>query len=398
MTWTGGTLTQSNAASAIVFNNAGTGIRNIGATIDADTTIANAIDITNSAGIINFTGGLDIDTTSGTGFNATGSGTVTVQGTGNSVATSNGTAVNIANTTIGAAGVTFQSVSANGATNGIVLNNTGTTGTFTVSGIGTTAGSGGTIQNTTGHGISLTNTGPVSLNNMIISNNTGNGINGSDVTDFELLGSQVTALGASTAVNINLGTIIDPLTVNIQNNIITAADGIGIDVRQSTLGTETANVSIANNSIIGNGAGTQNGNGIIVIQFGNGTVNTLIDNNTISGFGLEPIFVNASLSNTGTGTFNSTITNNQTGVAAAGATASGISISSQNLNTLCANINGNTVAGTGGADAIDLAQLNATATLNVTQTGAANVSAVNGGASVGTTGTVNFGQPTCALP
>ncbi|MCG8404095.1 MAG: Ig-like domain-containing protein [Phycisphaerales bacterium] len=62
--------------------------------------------------------------------------------------------------------------------------------------------------------------------------------------------------------------------------------------------------------------------------------------------------------------------------------------------TLCINMTGNTVSG---AAQIGIDQ-NGNATVNVTQTSALNLSAVNGGANVGVNGTPTFNQPACPLP
>jgi len=106
--YTGGNITQNNAASAVAVNSHQAAPINIGVQVTANTSTANAINVTNLLGssTVNFTGGLDIDTTSGTGFNATGGGTINVTGVNNTIATTTGTAVNIANTTIGTSGVT----------------------------------------------------------------------------------------------------------------------------------------------------------------------------------------------------------------------------------------------------------------------------------------------------
>lgn len=123
--------------------------------------------------------GFTVSTTGGVGIQGSGFGTLTLGGDVEVVST-NGPAINLSSGHISGS---FRSVSANGGGNGIVLWNT--TGTFEVTGTGT-ANSGGTIQNSTGDGISLTNTGPVSLSWMTISANKGSGIRGDAVTGFHL--------------------------------------------------------------------------------------------------------------------------------------------------------------------------------------------------------------------
>ena len=62
--------------------------------------------------------------------------------------------------------------------------------------------------------------------------------------------------------------------------------------------------------------------------------------------------------------------------------------------TLCINMTGNTLSG---VSAIEVSE-DGIATVNVTQTSAANLSTVNGGATVTVNGTPNFGQAACPLP
>lgn len=170
-----GNISSTAAANAIQCNsNSGGTIVFSGASKSFSSSSAAAVSLTGNTGAtFNFTGGgLVINTTTGIGFNATGGGTVSVQGTGNTITSTSATALNVVNTTIGASGLTFQSISSGNNTaaadpaNGIVLNSTGANGGLTVTGTGTTDGSGGTIQNITGNGAGFISASNISLKNM----------------------------------------------------------------------------------------------------------------------------------------------------------------------------------------------------------------------------------------
>ncbi|PTA68477.1 beta strand repeat-containing protein [Deinococcus arcticus] len=144
-------------------------------------------------------GGLAITTTTGNGLAVTGGGTVAVTGVTNTITSAGGIALIVQNTTIGAGGLNFRQINATGGTHGILLNNTGSTAGLTVLGDGASntatttrgritaaagggtlaPGSGGIIQGASTRGVSLTNTGPVVLRNMVLQNN---GSAGADAT------------------------------------------------------------------------------------------------------------------------------------------------------------------------------------------------------------------------
>jgi len=196
----------------------------------------------NTGASFTFTGALDLDTGTHAAFNATGGGTVNATGSGSTIDTTTGAAVNIVNTDIGTSGLTFQSVSSNGAGSGIVLNNTGTAGGLTVTGVGTTVGSGGTIQGAA-DAVSLTNTSKVTLDNMILTNNTDSAITGSNVTDLVLDNVDVSASGNAVGENSVDLTNLRGLANAFSNSIFTASTTAERAVRVSnTIGTGTADV------------------------------------------------------------------------------------------------------------------------------------------------------------
>ncbi|NUN96066.1 MAG: cadherin-like domain-containing protein [Candidatus Omnitrophica bacterium] len=297
-----GTITKTNNANHAVDINAKTGgTTDFNGQLNATTSTANAIDLTNTGGTVRFDGGMTVSTTSGVGFNATGSGaTVIVTDpagmTNNTLTSTTGTALNVANTTIGAGGLTFESISANGASSGIVLNNTGSTAGLTVTGTGS-ANSGGTIQNTTGPGISLTSTTSPSFTRMNIQSTSGSGVQGTGVVNFTFTNSTVnnsgTGLGVETS-NIAFNTAAvgneNNLSgvVTVTGNTLTTAYYHGIDIFNFNGTISDANLS--NNTITStNSTATSKGSGIRFVAFGSASTvanvtKATIDGNIVSNF------------------------------------------------------------------------------------------------------------------
>jgi hypothetical protein len=142
----------------------------------------------------------------------------------------------------------FRSISAgtaaSGPTNGIVVNNTGSSGGLKVKGTGS-AGSGGTVQRTGGVGVLLTSTQHVSLNSMSVQNAGDDGIRGQGVHNFELIGSNLTTNGNTTAENgLQFGEASGTVagitgTLTLTNTNITGSAGNNLHIR-NTSGTLTA--------------------------------------------------------------------------------------------------------------------------------------------------------------
>jgi hypothetical protein len=191
---------------------------------------------TNTGATMTFSGGVTLNGANSR-FAATGGGTLNVTGTNTIGATTapTGPALNVASTSIGASGLTFQRISATGGTNGIVLSTTGSLGGLTVTGDagGANNGSGGTIQNTTDHGISLSSTRDVSLDQMIIQNTANNGINGTTVTNFTFTNSTMTGAGDVT---------------NEHGIFITDLFGTSAITGSSITGSFTKNLFVSNNN------------------------------------------------------------------------------------------------------------------------------------------------------
>ncbi len=244
----------------------------------------------------------DITVTGGTALSLTTSGTVTATGTGNDLTSTSGTALNVNGVTIGAAGLMFKSISSSGASSGIVLNNTGATAGLTVSGNGGSCTSavtctGGAIQNTTSHGVSLTSTLSPSFSRMFIQNNVGNGVSGTDVTNFTfqngLINNSGTGLGAETS-NIAFNTTAAGTennldgTVTITNNTLTNAYYHGVDIFNFSGTISSATIS-GNTITSSTDTATSKGGGIRFVAFGSASTianvtTASIANNIVTNF------------------------------------------------------------------------------------------------------------------
>ena len=280
-------VVSNNQLHGLAFSNTtGTAINsnaNVGTLVIGTVTINNSG--SNGAGIVLDDGGTSV-TTSGT----------------NSINTRSGVGLSLTNnTTIGGAGLTFVSISVgnnDGNTdpaNGIVLNNTGAGG-LTVNGTGTTDGTGGVIQNTTSRGASFisasnitlknmnfTNAGTLdldatnanlslgdnldtnaaihlvsvttaTLDNLNISGGAEQGINGNQVSSFQLLNSTVTNVGnAADEDNIHFFNMTG--TCAITNTTLTHNSGGGDDNLNLQMQAGTLNLTISGGSAVGTGGG-----------------------------------------------------------------------------------------------------------------------------------------------
>jgi hypothetical protein len=210
---------------------------------------------------------MDVDSTTGNiGFSATSNtntGGLRISGT-NTIDSINAAALNVVNTVIGTGGLTFQSLSANGGTNGIVLTNTGATAGLTVTGAGG-APTGGVIQ---------------AMSSMNITANLGSGIGGDDVTDFSLVGSNVTG-NADTATGVEAGIRFDDLLGTCAITTTTVSGSSEDNVR-ITPTSGVLNLSITN-STIGPNSVTTGGNGVSLIGNGSATVTTTVTGTTFTG-------------------------------------------------------------------------------------------------------------------
>ncbi|MEP9360242.1 right-handed parallel beta-helix repeat-containing protein [Sphingomonas sp. KR3-1] len=134
-----GTVTQSNGAGVAIDAASSGAVTFSGASKKFSTGINTAVSM-GGTGTLSFTGGgLDIDTTSATGLSAT-AGALVVLGASNTIDTTTGQILNLSGVTGGTGGINFASLTATGtvANNGIVLSNlTGATfngGTVNIAG------------------------------------------------------------------------------------------------------------------------------------------------------------------------------------------------------------------------------------------------------------------------
>ncbi len=229
-----GTITQNNAATAVLIDGVTGGTIAFNGLIRANTSTATGINLTNNAGAtINIDGGFDITTTTGIGFNATGGGTIHTDDPAGpleaDVTATAGQAINLDGITAAAAGLEFSTVSSTGsATTGISINNVGG-GTVTLGNLDEPV----TITNPTGDGISL-------------SNNTANILFDGSTNPTAVTG----AGGDGVDLNGNTGTVtFDNLTVD-------GSTGAGLRLEGSTGSTTVTAGAI--------GATTTNGGGVLI--------------------------------------------------------------------------------------------------------------------------------------
>lgn len=277
-----GTISQSNAASAVAISNMTGGGAAFGGAIDADTSTAAAVTLASNTGAaFAFTGGLALDTTSGAGFAATGGGSVAVTGTANTISTTTGIALNLDGVTIADAGATFRSISAsNAATFGIRVNNTSGTGSISVTGDGSTAASGGTIQSAGSAGAQLTDTQNVSLAFMRFESPSTYGIRGENVSNFSFASNAIVDAG-SAAISVENGSG----TGVISNNTVTAVLSAFNNAIEVSLN-GNSDLTIDSNTITSLLTIAENG---IDVEISSGDVVTRIRDNSITsianGFG-----------------------------------------------------------------------------------------------------------------
>lgn len=232
-----------------------------------------------SAGTFTFAD-TQVFTTGARGVSASNGGVVQFTGAGNRVSTTGARAVTLeGGTTIGPLGATFLRIDASNADRGVVVNGTGPAGGFSITGNGSTPGSGGLIQNTAEGveavsmaGLSLayldltnannvdgggagvcdgnTNTGCLAAVQLVTVNGadltgvriTGAeemGVNGRDVTDLDLVGSQI--LNAGNAINEHglhirglFGTLAAGTDSSIVNTIISNSNNHNVFIVDST--------------------------------------------------------------------------------------------------------------------------------------------------------------------
>lgn len=335
-----GTITQNNAASAIDIANMTGGGATFSGPIIANTSTADAVNLTSNTGRMLFAGGLDIDTTSGAGFSADGGGTIGVAGANNTIATTTGVALNLDGVAVDADGVTFRSVSAsNPATVGININDTSGTGAVRVTGDGSTAASGGTIQSAGAAAVQLTDTQNISLAFLSIDTPSTFGIRAQDVSNFNFSSNSIVDAG-STSIFVQNGSGTGVIANNTISSVLSAFDrGIQVSLNADS------DLTIDNNTLSSVLAIVNHGIDVAVAS-GDATVR-ITDNaitSTLNGFGDAIHYVGNS-----TGAMTTVISDN-TILNLAGAFEDGIDVA-YNAGSADTTIAGNVI---GNADLVDV--------------------------------------------
>jgi VCBS repeat-containing protein len=302
-----GTITQSNAATAVsVASNTG-GTIDINGLVTANTSTAAAVSLTNNTGAtVQFDGGLNIDTTTGTGFTALGGGTVRVLSTAadESINSTGAQALNLTGVTIGTNGFNLDSTTSGGGASGVhlqgVSGNTIALGTGSLSGSsgdeflvgdgGPTANAGGTAAITYGGSISSTGAnravdiqdrasgaGDITLSgNITQTAGTASGIFLDDNAAGNVTFSGTTNTLASTTANALSITDQTGGTVTFSNALgITTSSGTGVHLATNTGSTVTFSGGGSGLDI-----GTTSGTGFDAT--GGGTINVAGSGNTIA--------------------------------------------------------------------------------------------------------------------
>jgi Big-like domain-containing protein len=209
------------------------------------------VSVTNDGGAtIAFTGQIVASTGTHPAFTATGGGIVTAISASSTLTTTTATALDVeGGTQIGSSGLVFQSISAGTGSpsdpvDGVRISDAGTAGGLSVIGLANVAGSGGTIQHSSGAGagVSVTDSGPVSLSWMDITGS-GDGV--------DLSSSIGTAQG---------------LIAELADNTI-AQSGAGTGILAQTSGTGILNLTLAGNTVT---MGTSAQNAVTVVSGGDG--------------------------------------------------------------------------------------------------------------------------------
>jgi VCBS repeat-containing protein len=291
----------------------------------------------NGGATIAFTGTLTLSGNGGGGgFTATGGGTVTATGPGSTL-----TGIQVQNTTIGAAGLTFQSVSTSGSDNyahGIDLDNTGSSGGLTVTGTGT-PGSGGTIQNSQEAGIQLTSTDEPSFTDMVIQGNLGGAIYGSQVNELTLADSTVSQNGTEGGVggvDITPGGSTDN-SASVIGSTFTDNYGnafqFGVDAWTTTR-TGTYSATFSNNTV-DNTAGGNSWGGVLIAPGRQSTI--AVDGNNIQNTAGDGIEIDGTPTGALTGTVQGNTIGAPTAAGSGGATGIGVSASGSTDLTITGN-------------------------------------------------------------
>ena len=279
--------------------------------------------------------GFNVGNTVGAGISGDGFGSLTVSNVNLPGPARTGQALGLANGSI-VAGSTFGTlVSTSGADVGISLANVG--GSFVVTG-SAAVGSGGLIANTTGSAaVVLSNVANVSLSRIVVRDNAGDGINGTNVAGFTLDESTVQNNGDDASeANIRLTGLSG--TAGITSSTIGNASGDNVLVH-NTAGTLT--LSVSNSTLSSDATEPDALNGLSITAGGSSVINASIQNNNFQGHRLAHL----SISSTGSGEMLTSVVGNTLECATAIATACNASFTSGSNASFTYTVQGNVITG-----------------------------------------------------
>jgi hypothetical protein len=360
-------ITASGGHSVAIHNRTGGTVALSGPITDTGAGVAVQGD---TGATINFSGTIYADTGASAAFTATGGGTVTATKPNSTLVTTTARALDVeGGSLIGPAGLTFESISAGNTglhpSEGIVIADTGTAGGLSVLGDGNTQNSGGTIDGATGSaGVSLSNTGAVSLNDMDVTASVGDGIDASVAASLTVTYSQILASGGDGILEDGAATR-QAQSFDLSNDTLTGGHGTAISL--SYAGGAAGSIDYDDIGTSGTpGSGSATGDGIdLTSDGGSASVGADISDNHLygiaSGTGIL-ITTPGVIATPGGGALQLTLESNVVAMGS-GSTHNGVTITAGTFgypsDNICVNPTANavTTAPTGAANGIELDQL-----------------------------------------
>ena len=279
--------------------------------------------------------GFSVGNTVGAGIGGDGFGNLTVRDVNLPGPTRSGQALGLANGSLAASSTFGTLVSTSGAAVGVSVVNVG--GSFVVTGNGT-AGSGGTIANTTGSAaIVLSDVANVSLSQLVVQNNAGSGISGTNVDGFALNQSLLLNNGdAASEANMRMTGLTGTASVTASTISNASGDNVLVD---NTAGSLT--FSLSGSTLSSDATEPTALNGLSITAGGTSVINASIGNNNFAGHRLAHLNVSSS----GSAEMNVTVSVNTMTCGNALATACNASFVSGSNASFTYNILGNVITG-----------------------------------------------------
>ena len=246
-----------------------------------------------AAGIVlgssNHLHGFNVGNTVGAGISGSGFGNLTFSDVNFPGPTRSGQALGLSNGSL-VAGSTFRTlVSTSGADVGVSLDNVG--GSFIVTGSGT-AGSGGTIATATGSGMALSNVANISLSHMVVRDNAGTGISGTNVNGFSLTGSTLQNNGdAADEHNLHMAELTGTASITSSTIRNASVNNILVDNTAGALA-----FSLSGSTLSSDATEPDSRHGLSITTGGTSVVNASIVDNQFNGHRLAHLSVRSSAS------------------------------------------------------------------------------------------------------